>query len=144
MAVDPIPEDHNTVSPYLVVEDIDKQIEFVKLAFDAEIVERVALPDGSVMHAEVRIGDSIVMMGKASPEFPALKAMLHLYVPNVDTVFNSAIEAGARILQKPKDQFYGNREGGVEGPQGNFWWLGSRIKKLSHEELEQKAAEARS
>jgi len=143
MAVDPIPEGYNTVSPYLVVEDIDQQIEFVKLAFDAEVVERIALPDGSVMHADVRIGDSIVMMGKASPEFPALSAMFHLYVPNVDSVYNSAIEAGATTLQEPKDQFYGNREGGVKGPQGNFWWLGSRIKKMSHEELVQKATEAR-
>ena len=93
MAVKPIPEGYHTVTPYLVVEGVPKLIEFLKAAFGAREIHRTALPDGSVMHAEVQIGDSRVMMGEASGGMKPIPAMLYLYVPDVDAVYERAVRA---------------------------------------------------
>jgi len=136
-----VPEGHPTVCPYIVVTSgVDKLIDFTKKVFDAKEVHVSRRPDGSVMHAEVRIGDSIVMMGQ-SPEkqFPA---MLHLYLEDVDGVYRRALQAGAKSLREPADQIYGDRTGGVEDAFGNQWWMAAHIEDVTPEEIERRVKAA--
>lgn len=140
--VKPIPEGYHTVTPYIVVAGVAKLIEFVKQVFDAKEVFVSRRPDGTVQHAEVKIGDSIVMMGE-SPEkqFPA---MLHLYMEDVDAVYRRAIAAGAKSVREPADQPYGDRTGGVEDAFGNQWWIAVHFEDVSSEELEKRMKAAKS
>src|SRR5690242_17685714 len=125
MAIKPIPDGYHTITPYLVVQGVARLLTFLKEAFGAETVGcHVTRPDGTIMHAEVQIGDSRLMMGEASAKHPALPASLYLYVPDVDAVYRRALKAGATSMMEPADQFYGDRNGGVQDPTGNFWWIG--------------------
>ena len=136
MAVKPIPEGFHTVTPYLVVKGVAKILDFVKHAFDAKEIERHARPDGVVMHAQVKIGDSFVMMGEADgTEHPAMPASLYLYVPNIDEVYKRAIKAGGVSIREPADMFYGDRHGGVKDVAGNQWWIATHIEDVSPEEM---------
>lgn len=138
--VQPIPEGYHTVTPYLIVDDADGLIRFVEKAFDAESLGRWADGEGRVMHAEVRIGDSRVMLGSASEEWGAKPAMLHLYVEDVDATFRQAVAAGGRPLREPEDMFYGDRSGGVTDPYGNQWWISTRVEDVSDEEIARRQA----
>ena len=133
--IDPIPAGYHSVTPYLVTESVPKLLDFVRKAFDAKVTERLELPDGTIKHAEVRIGDSPVMMGQAGGGRKPVKAMLYLYVENCDTAYEKALDAGGTPVMKPADQFYGDRSGGVVDPTGNEWWFGSRIENLSSDEI---------
>ena len=133
----PVPQGFGTVTPFLCVTDAVKLIDFLKHAFAAEVTFRMDGPDGSVAHAEVKIGDSKVMIGQVPPE-RAMRAMLHLYVPNTDAVYNSAIAAGATSIREPADQFYGDRSGGVRDIWGNEWWMATHIEDVSPEEMERR------
>jgi PhnB protein len=139
MAVRPIPEGYHSVTPYLVVPGVARLIEFLKQAFAAIETERMAGPDGTVMHAEVQIGDSRVMMGEAHGEYHPMPAVLQLYVEDVDAVYERAVRAGGTSLEPPTDQFYGDRRGGVRDPSGNQWWIGTRKEDLSTDELARRA-----
>lgn len=139
MAVNPIPKGYHTVTPYLLVEDVAKLLTFVQAAFDAEVVERME-EDGTVNHAAVRIGDSMVMMGQARGEHGANPTMLYLYVEDMDATFKRAIEAGATVVREPQDEFYGDRSGGVKGPLGNEWWVATHVEDVSPEEMAKRAA----
>lgn len=124
-----IPEGHPTVSPYLVVTGVAQLIEFAKQVFGATEVYASKRPDGTVQHAEVRIGDSIVMMGESQDKkFPG---MLHLYVEDADAVYRRAIQGGAKSLREPADQPYGDRSGGVEDAFGNQWWISTHIQDVA-------------
>ena len=125
-----IPEGHHTVSSYLVVSGVGQLIEFTKQAFGATEVYLSKRPDGSVQHAEVRIGDSIVMMGEGGPGGKHFPGMLHLYMEDVDAVYQRAIEAGAKSVREPADQPYGDRSGGVEDAFGNQWWISTHVKDV--------------
>jgi PhnB protein len=125
-----IPEGHHTVSPYLVIPGIAKVIEFVKQAFGAQEVHLSKRPDGTVQHAEIKIGDSIVMMGEAAPDGKNFPGMLHLYVEDVDTVYQRAIAAGGKSIREPADQPYGDRTSGVDDGFGNQWWISTHIKDV--------------
>jgi len=125
-----IPEGHHTVSSYLVVSGVAQLIEFTKQAFGATEVYLSKRPDGSVQHAEVRIGDSIVMMGEGGPGGKHFPGMLHLYMEDVDAVYQRAIEAGAKSVREPADQPYGDRSGGVEDAFGNQWWISTHVKDV--------------
>jgi uncharacterized glyoxalase superfamily protein PhnB len=133
----PIPEGHHTVTPFLRVIDAAKLIEFLKPAFGATVTFRMDGPDGSVMHAEVKIGDSMVMIGQ-SPE--PLPSMIHLYVPDTDAVYKSAMAAGAKSIREPADQFYGDRSAGVRDFCGNEWWMATHIEDVSQEEMQRRMA----
>lgn len=133
--VRPIPEGYHTVTPYLLVEDAAGLIPFLELAFGATLLGRHDSPDGRLMHASLQIGDSKVMMGQAAEQWPAMPAMLHLYVEDVDAVYRQAVEAGARSIREPEDQFYGDRSGGVIDPAGNQWWITTHIEDVSDEEI---------
>jgi PhnB protein len=140
--VKPIPDGYHTVSPYIVVPGVAKLIDFAKQAFGATEVHVSKRPDGSVQHAEIKIGDSIVMMGEAQSGGKNFPAMLHLYVDGVDAVYRRALEAGAKSLREPADQPYGDRSGGVEDAFGNQWWISTHIEDVSSDEMERRAKAA--
>ena len=131
-----IPELRSVVCPYLIVESVESEINFLKDVFDAEVIESVKQPDGFINHGEVRIGDSSVMMGKSNSRFPKTESMIYVYVGNADTAYKKALEAGAQSVMPPEDRFYGNREGGVKDQQGNIWWIAQFLRKVSREEIE--------
>jgi PhnB protein len=137
-----VPEGRHTVSPYLVVSGVDKLIDFAKQAFGATEVFVAKSPDGSIMHAEIKIGDSIVMMGQGGPGGKHFPGMLHLYMEDVDAVYQRAIQAGAKSLREPADQPHGDRMGGVEDAFGNQWWIATHIEDVSSEEIERRAQAA--
>lgn len=138
MSVKPIPEGYHTITPYLIVEDAAKLLDFMKAAFDAKELFRHLGPGGSVAHAEAKIGDSMIMVGQARDQWKAKTAMLYLYVPDVDATFRRALAAGATSVQEPADQFYGDRNGGVEDPTGNQWWISTHKEDVSPEEMERR------
>jgi PhnB protein len=142
MAVKPIPDEYHNVTPYLVVKSAAELIQFMTTVFDGKETERISRPDGSIGHAEVRIGDSAVMLGEACDELPATPAGLYVYVEDVDAVYAKAIEAGASPIYEPADQFYGDRSGGVRDSCGNAWFIATRKENLSSEELSKRAAAA--
>ena len=135
MNVSPIPAGHNAVSPYLVVKDVAKMIDFLITVFEGEKIEGFLKPDGSLMHGEVKIHDSVIMIGQAQPEWSPQTNMIHIYVEDVDATYEKALASGAQSIMPPADQFYGNRESGVTGPMGNSWWIATHKEDLSHEEM---------
>jgi PhnB protein len=97
-------------------------------------------PDGKIGHTEMKIGDSVVMLSEAMPNFPPLKSMLYIYVEDVDATFARALAAGATEIHPPEDQFYGDRSGGVTEPSGNLIWIGTHIEDVSDDEIRRRAA----
>ena len=136
MAVKLIPEGYHTVSPFIIVKDIPKLMEFLTKAFNAKEKFRMYDSDNvSVMHAEMTIGDSVIMLSEVSQGFDPAPAGFFLYVEDVDAVYKSAINAGGKSIGEPKDQFYGDRTGGITDPWDNKWWMGTHIEDVSPEEL---------
>ncbi len=143
MAAKPVPDGFHTVTPYLVTTGVPRLIDFLRDAFGAVELHRSLDPTGRVMHAVVRIGDSMVMMGEEKEGFPAVAASLYVYVPDTDALWRSAVAAGGVSIMEPADQFYGDRNAGVLDPSGNKWWIGTHIEDMSTEELERRAREKR-
>jgi PhnB protein len=141
--VKPVPDGYHTVTPYIVVPGVAKLIDFAKQAFGATEVHVSKLPDGSVMHAEIKIGDSIIMMGDGGAAFKTFLAMLHLYMDDVDAVYQRAIQAGGKSLREPTDQFYGDRSAAVEDSFGNQWWIATHVEDVTPEEIERRMKAAR-
>jgi PhnB protein len=139
MAVKPIPDGYHSVTPYLVVQGAGKLIDFLTQAFDAQELFRMPRPDGNIAHAEVRIGDSIVMMGEAMGELKPMPSSIYLYVNDTDAVYKRALQAGATSMMEPADQFYGDRRGGVKDPVGNIWWIATHQEDVPPEELAKRA-----
>ena len=133
-----LPKNSPRISSYLIVEDLSILKQFTAEVFSAECQLEIKDEKGKLNHVEFRIDDSVIMAGHSSPEFPALTAMLHIYVPNCDEIYQIAIDAGAETIMPPSDQFYGDRSAGVKGPDGNFWWIATHIEDLSHEEIEKR------
>ena len=147
-AVKPIPDDFHTVTPYLHLQDASSAIEFYKKAFGATERYRLPGPDGHVAHAEIVIGNSIVMLADESAQMSAYgpkhyggsSVTLMVYVEDVDKVFATAVAAGATVKRPLADQFYGDRTGGVEDPFGHQWYLATHIRDVSPEEMQQAMA----
>ena len=135
-----LPADTPALAPYLVADDPAALIEFLTKLFGAREMMRIHRSDGSIMHAEVRIRDSAVMMGGATKDFPASTAGLHVYVEDVDAAFAKALELGAKEIMPPSEAGDGDRRGGVTDFAGNQWWIASRIETLTAEEIEGRAA----
>ncbi len=141
--VNPIPPGYHTVTPYLMVREADKLIELLKDAFGAEMLERHDQPDGKVMHAEVRIGDSPVMISEACDTMEGMgpvQSVLYLYVEDADAVFKKAIATGCTEVMPVDNQFWGDRMGGVVDPWGNRYWISTHVEDLSAEEIQRRAA----
>ena len=150
MAVKPIPEGYHSVTPYLCAKGAAKAIEFYKKAFSAAERMRIMQPDGKVGHAELQIGDSVIMLADEFPEMgvrsPASlggsPVSIHLYVEDADAMFKQAVAAGATVKRPVADQFYGDRLGGIVDPFGHTWWISTHKEDLSPEEIEKRAASA--
>ena len=144
MAVKPVPEGYHTVTPYLLVTDAAQLLDFVQRAFGAAVNEAMRGPDGGVVHADVTIGNSHVMIGQASGEWKPMAAMLHLYVNDCDAAYRRALDAGATSVREPRDEFYGDRSGGVRDPFGNQWWVATHVEDVTPEEMQRRMAKERS
>ena len=120
------PEGYNSVSPYLLVDGALEVISFLMNVFSATITRRYNDLDGSIIHAELRIHDSIIMIADATKEWPALRGMVHVYVPDVDAVYQRAIAAGATNLIEPKHGDDPDKRGGFTDPAGNSWWIATQ------------------
>ncbi len=126
-----VPRTYPTVAPYLIVEDAHRIVDFLESAFDGTVVRKAEGDSGRIAHAEVRIQDSVIMLGSSSPEWPALRSMIHLYLPDVDAWYRKALDAGATSVRAPADMDYGDRSAGVMDPAGNQWWIACPIVEPS-------------
>ena len=132
------PEGYHNVTPYLVVNNASGLIEFMKRVFDAEDAVLMHRPDGSVMHAELSIGDSMLMLADASPDEALTSSQLYVYVEDVDDTYQRALAAGASSKQPPTNHFYGDRSAGVEDPYGIRWGFATRVEIVSPEEMQKR------
>lgn len=145
--IKPIPDGYHTATPYLVITNAGKAIDFYKEAFEARESMRLETPDGKVMHAEITIGDSPIMLCDECPEWNALSPQtiggtavsIMLYVEDVDTVVNRAVAAGAKLLMPVADQFWGDRCGTVADPFGHKWSVATHTEDVSPEEISVRA-----
>jgi PhnB protein len=135
MSVKPIPNGYQTVIPYLLVEGAAELITFLTTAFDAKVRQRLDRPNGSIMHVELQIGDSVVMLGEPMAEFGPMPSSIYLYVEDCDAIYNRALQAGAASVMQPTDMPHaGERYGGVRDASGNLWWIATHIEDVSPEE----------
>jgi PhnB protein len=123
------------VTPYLVVKGVTDLIEFVKEVFGGELIRIEPRPDGSIQHARVRVGDSTIMMGEPVGDMTPMPATLYVYVHDPDATYERALKAGATSVREPADQFYGDRNAGVQDAFGNQWWMAVHKEHVSPEEL---------
>jgi PhnB protein len=138
MAVKPIPDEYHSLQTYLIVEGAPSLMEFLKATFDAENLGSMPTPEGKIGHAEMRIGDTVVMRahGPTAEEVSgAMPSTVVAYVEDCDKVYQRALEAGAMTLREPQDMFYGDRGAGVVDRLGNHWWIHTHIEDVSEEEM---------
>jgi PhnB protein len=146
--VKPIPEGYHSVTPYLCVNGAARAIEFYKEAFGATEIMRLEAPGERIGHAEVKIGDSVIMLADEFPDINfrspqslgGTSAHLMIYVEDVDARVEKAVAAGAKLTRPVKDQFYGDRTGGVEDPFGHVWYIATHIEDLTPEEIHKRSA----
>jgi PhnB protein len=151
MAVTPIPEGYHSVTPYLIINGAAAAIDFYKRAFGATELMRMPTPEGKVAHAEIRIGDSAIMLADESPEMGhrSPKALggagvsLMIYLDDVDETFKRAIANGAKELQPLKNQFYGDRSGTLQDPYGHVWTIATHVEDVPPDEMERRMKEYR-
>jgi PhnB protein len=141
MAVKPIPDGYHTITPYLTVSDLPRLVQFLADAFGGKASELVPDAEGKVRHAEVRIGDSVVMIGQGRAEWPPQPSSLYLYVEDTHATYKRAIEAGGKSVREPETMFYGDVNAGVEDPTGNQWWIATHVEDVSPEEVQRRARE---
>ncbi len=143
-SVKPIPEGYHTVTPYLVVSNAAEALEFYAKAFGAKEKVRMPGPDGRIMHAEFQIGDSMIMMGEENPQSKSPQTLggspvsIFLYVEDVNSLFNQAVNAGARGEMPPQDMFWGDRFGTLTDPFGHHWALATHVEDVSLEEMQRR------
>jgi len=146
----PIPEGYHTVTPYLAIDGAADAIEYYKKAFGAQETVRMDGPDGSIAHAEIRIGDSLVMLSDPFPQsqvkspksIGGTSASVFLYVEDVDAVVKHAADAGAKIEMEPQDQFWGDRFGTITDPFGHVWSVATHVEDVPPEEIAERAKTA--
>ena len=152
MSAKPIPEGYHTLTPYMTVRNAARAIEFYKQAFGAEERGVMKDPSGKVMHAELKIGDSVVMLADEFPEFGSLSPQsiggsplgLHIYTENVDAAFDRAVKAGAQVEMPVSDQFWGDRYGKLKDPFGHKWSIATHVKDMSADEMKRSMDDAMS
>ena len=148
--VKPVPEGYHNVTPYLFVRSAASAIDFYKNIFGATEIMRMPGANGKIMHAELRIGDSIVMLADENPQTGVMSPQtiggfsvgMHLYVENVDQVIQKAVESGAKLLRPIKNQFYGDRSGSVLDPFGHMWSVATHVEDVSPEEMRKRMTAA--
>jgi uncharacterized glyoxalase superfamily protein PhnB len=122
------PTGYTSASPYLVVTGADSTLEFLKKVFDADVLRRYDDGNGKVMHAEIRIDDTIIMLGESGPEWPAMTAHVHIYVDDVDAAYKRALGAGATSVQVPVKKQDEDKRGGVKDAGGTTWWIATKVE----------------
>ncbi len=140
------PAGHHTVTPYLCMKNAARALEFYQQAFGATEVSKLVMPDGRLGHAEIRLGDSTIMLADEFPEYGGRApdtlggspVSIHLYVDDVDAVFRQALAAGARERKPVMDQFFGDRSGQLEDPFGHLWWIATHKEDVSPEDLQRR------
>ena len=138
-----IPEGYHTATPYLICDDAAQAIEFYKKVFGATEIMRMPMPGGKLGHAEIRIGDSVIMLADENPEhgvyapqhYGGTPVSVLLYVEKVDSVFNQAVSAGAKAVRPPQDMFYGDRTSTITDPFGHSWYIHTHVKDVTPEEM---------
>lgn len=149
MSVNPIPKGYHSVTPYLIVSDAARALEFYKQAFGAVELMRLDGPNGKIMHAEVKIGDSPIMLADEFPEMDAISPQtlkgtpvsLMIYVADVDARFKHAVAAGAKVQREVQDQFYGDRSGTLVDPFGHVWSLATHVEDVTVEQVKERLAQ---
>jgi PhnB protein len=147
--VNAVPSGHRTVTPYLAIKNAAKALEFYKYAFGATESYKLVMPDGRLGHAEIRLGDSMIMLadefpeygGKAPETLGGSPVSIHLYVEDVDAFFKKALAAGAKELKPVMDQFYGDRSGQLEDPFGHLWWVATHKEDIAPDEMQKRVQE---
>lgn len=145
-----VPTGFHTLTPHLIVRNAAEALEFYKKAFGAEVQNVAYLPDGKIMHAALRIGDSMLMLNDEMPEYGALSPLahggsgvtIHIYTEDVDSAYDRALSAGAKVKMPLMDQFWGDRYGAVTDPYGHSWSLAAHVKDISPEEMQRAQDEA--
>lgn len=146
--VKPIPDGYHSVTPYLFIKGAAKALDFYQKAFGAKVRMKMDAPGGMVGHAEIVIGNSAIMLADECPEMQARSPQtiggtavgIHLYVEDVDKVFNQAVAAGAKVITPVENKFYGDRSGGLADPFGHMWYVSTHKEDLSPEEIGKRAA----
>ncbi|MBS1255028.1 MAG: hypothetical protein MAG581_00827 [Deltaproteobacteria bacterium] len=141
MRANKIPDGYHTVTPYLLVHEVSAFLEYLEKVFSTKELRRTTLAEGVVHHARIRIGDSVLMIGEAGDHQPAVPTVLYMYVDDVDETYQLALKHGAKSLREPAEQYYGERNAGVEVPFGNQWWFAVHLQNVSLEEMEKRANE---
>jgi PhnB protein len=150
MATKPIPEGYNTLTPYLAVDDAVQAMEYYKKAFGAKERMRMPAPDGKIAHAELEIGDSLVMLSDPFPqastrppkELGGTSASVFMYVEDVDATVKQAVDAGATVTMEVADQFWGDRFGSIQDPFGHSWSIATHVEDVPPEQMAERAKEA--
>lgn len=148
--VEPIPKEYSGVTPYLAVSDAAAAIEFYKQGFGARELMRLPSPDGRIGHAEIKIGEAIVMLADENPDADHISpktlggstVKLHMYVEDVDQFFETAVAASAKVLIPVADQFYGDRSGRLQDPFGHVWLISTHVEDVSPEEMQKRMESA--
>ena len=135
-----VPEGYSEVCPYLVVESVEKEIEFLEKVFNAVRKDVLKNPQGIIQHGEVRIGEIVIIIGRADTSSQPGQAMNCIYVRNTDEVYEHALKLGATSVEKPDDKFYGYREAAIKDPHGYTWFIAQFLKLVSHEDMEKALA----
>lgn len=138
--VSPIPVEYGSITPYLIIPRCAEAIEFYKRAFGAEETTRMAMPNGSIAHAELKIGGSMLMLSSGGPEWPPTTSLICLYVEDCDAVFARALDAGAVVLEPLEDKFYGDRAGSLQDPFGQRWSIMTHKEDVSPEAMRERIA----
>jgi PhnB protein len=141
MSVNPIPKNYQNVIPYLLVHGVENLMSFLSQVFEATEMERIENAEGKIAHAEMRIGDCMVMLAEANVAWPAASCVLYVYVADIDATYARAMEAGATSISEPATHFYGDRTGGIKDPSGNTWWIATHVEDVSPEEMERRHRE---
>jgi uncharacterized glyoxalase superfamily protein PhnB len=136
------PEGFSSITPYLMVESVEKQVDFLTKVFNVEFREPLRTPDGAIIHIVGMLYEVAVIIGKTRPGLPQERSINYVFTEDVDHVYNRAIKYGAKSLMKPADQFYGFRECGVVDEQKNQWWIANKFEHLSPEEIRQRMLES--
>lgn len=144
MSATAVPAGHHTVTPYLAIKNAVRALEFYQRAFGAIEVYRLMMPDGRLGHAEIRIGDSLIMLADEFPEYGGKSpetlggspVSIHLYVEDVDSLFRTAVAAGAKERKQVQDQFYGDRAGQLQDPFGHLWWVATHKEDVAPDEMQ--------
>jgi len=138
MSVNPIPAGFHTVAPNIIVKNVDAAVSFYKQAFDAEEILRLSMPDGKVVHCELKLGDSRVNLGESMDGWPEHPLLAQIFVSDSDAIFAQAVKAGAEVLSPMTDMFFGSREGRILDPFGSTWTISTHKEDVSVEQMQRR------